>query len=54
MDTTLLDVLYNHLANLDEQAGCFDEDTNASIDRQRQSVMKQILELEIEHGVHSH
>ena len=45
-DTTLLDVLYNELINLDEQAGCFDEDTNRFIDDQREKLFKQILELE--------
>jgi hypothetical protein len=54
METTLLDVLWNDLANLDEQAGCFDEDTNASIDRQRQSILNQIKDLEYKNGVHSH
>ena len=54
MDTTLLDVLWNDLANLDEQAGCFDEDTNAQIDRQRQNVLKQIKDLEIKNGLHSY
>ena len=43
---TLLDVLYNELINLDEQAGCFDEETNARIDEQRRKIMVQILELE--------
>jgi hypothetical protein len=45
-DQSLLDVLYNELINLDEQAGCFDEDTNAAIDRQRQKLYNQIRELE--------
>ncbi len=52
MDTTLLDVLYNDLINLDEQAGCFDEHVNTEIDRQRQSIMKQIQDLEIKNGVY--
>jgi len=46
MDTTLLDCLYEELIYLDEQAGCFDEDTNARIDEQRRKIMIQILELE--------
>jgi len=46
METTLLDVLWNDLVNLDEQAGCFDEETNAQIDRQRQSILNQIKDLE--------
>jgi hypothetical protein len=45
-DQTLLDCLYNELINLDEQAGCFDEETNASIDSQRQKLHNQIQELE--------
>lgn len=45
-DSTLLDSLYNELINLDEQAGCFDEETNARIDAQRRKIMVQILELE--------
>ena len=45
-DQTLLDCLYNELINLDEQAGCFDEETNAKIDRQRWALYKQIQELE--------
>lgn len=45
-DSTLLDVLYNELIHLDEQAGCFDEETNARIDKQRRKIMVQILELE--------
>ena len=54
METTLLDVLWNDLVNLDEQAGCFDEDTNARIDQQRQSILNQIKDLEYKNGVHSH
>lgn len=46
METTLMDVLYEELAMLDEQAGCFDEETNAKIDEQRRKIMIQILELE--------
>ena len=46
MDTTLLDCLYNDLIHLDEQAGCFDKETNAKIDKQRSKIMKQIKELE--------
>ena len=45
-DQTLLDCLYNELINLDEQAGCFDEETNRFIDGQREKLFKQILELE--------
>lgn len=45
-DTTLLDCLYNELINLDEQAGCFDEETNRFIDVQRKKIFEQILELE--------
>jgi hypothetical protein len=45
-DQTLLDSLYNELTNLDEQAGCFDEETNRFIDDQRRKLMIQILELE--------
>jgi hypothetical protein len=45
-DQTLLDCLYNELINLDEQAGCFDEETNRFIDDQRRKLMTQILELE--------
>lgn len=48
MDKTLMDCLYEELALLDEQAGCFDEVTNASIDDQRRRLMVQILELELE------
>jgi hypothetical protein len=45
-DTTLLDCLYNDLINLDEQAGCFDEETNVRIDEQRRKLAEQIRELE--------
>lgn len=45
-DQTLLDVLYEELVHLDEQAGCFDEETNARIDSQRRKIMIQILEME--------
>ena len=46
MDTTLLDSLYEELVMLDEQAGCFDEETNARIDEQRGKIYNQIRELE--------
>jgi len=46
MDKTVIDCLYNELIHLDEQAGCFDEATNARIDEQRSKIMIQILELE--------
>jgi len=45
-DQTLLDCLYSELINLDEQAGCFDEFTNASIDARREKLVKQIREME--------
>ena len=45
-DQTLIDCLYNELINLDEQAGCFDEETNARIDEQRSKLYNQIKELE--------
>ena len=45
-DTTLLDCLYEELIGLDEQAGCFDEETNARIDEQRRRLAAQIRELE--------
>ena len=45
-DQNLLDVLYEELIHLDEQAGCFDEFTNVRIDEQRQKLAKQIYELE--------
>lgn len=48
MDTTLLDCLYEDLIMLDEQAGCFDEETNAKIDKQRDSIYKQIQDLELD------
>jgi len=47
-DQKLIDVLYEELVHLDEQAGCFDEDTNAAIDKQRWALYKQIQELEAE------
>ena len=47
-DQSLLDVLYNELINLDEQAGCFDEDTNRFIDEQSEKLFKQIVDLELE------
>lgn len=46
MDKTVIDGLYEELIYLDEQAGCFDEFTNARIDEQRRKIMTQILELE--------
>lgn len=46
MDKTLLDCLYEELVMLDEQAGCFDEETNARIDEQRNKLYNQIQELE--------
>jgi hypothetical protein len=46
METTLMDVLYEELAMLDEQAGCFDEETNARIDAQRRRIMIQLIEME--------
>ena len=46
MDKTLIDCLYEDLINLDEQAGCFDEVTNARIDEQRRKIMESIRELE--------
>ena len=48
MDKTVIDGLYEELFYLDEQAGCFDEYTNAQIDEQRRKLMTQILELETE------
>jgi hypothetical protein len=45
-DKQLIDSLYEDLIMLDEQAGCFDEVTNARIDEQRRKLMVQILELE--------
>lgn len=45
-DKTLLDSLYEELIHLDEQAGCFDEETNRFIDQQRNKIMVQILEIE--------
>jgi hypothetical protein len=45
-DQNLIDVLYNELVHLDEEAGCFDESTNRFIDDQRRKLMAQILELE--------
>jgi hypothetical protein len=46
-DQTLLDCLYEELVMLDEQSGCFDEETNRFIDDQRRKLMAQILELEV-------
>lgn len=45
-DTTLLDCLYEELIGLDEQAGCFDDETNARIDEQRSKLYKQIQAME--------
>lgn len=45
-DKELIDCLYEELINLDEQAGCFDEFTNARIDEQRRKLIQQIHELE--------
>lgn len=45
-DKTLLDLMYEELINLDEQAGCFDEETNAKIDQQRSKIYNLILEME--------
>ncbi len=45
-DKTLLDLMYEELINLDEQAGCFDEETNQRIDQQRGKVYNLILEME--------
>jgi hypothetical protein len=46
VDQTLIDCLYEELAMLDEQAGCFDEETNARIDGQRRELAARIRELE--------
>ncbi len=46
MDKTIIDCLYEDLINLDEQAGCFDEFTNARIDEQRRKIAAAIKELE--------
>lgn len=46
-DKELINCLYEDLIMLDEQAGCFDEETNARIDEQRRKLVHQILELEI-------
>jgi hypothetical protein len=48
MDKTVIDGLYEELIYLDEQAGCFDEFTNARIDEQRRKIMIQLIELESE------
>ncbi len=45
-DKELIDCLYEDLIMLDEQAGCFDEETNARIDEQRRKIMESIIELE--------
>jgi hypothetical protein len=42
----ILNALYEQLVHLDEQAGCFDEETNARIEKQRSKLVKQIKELE--------
>ena len=49
-DQYVIDTLYNELIHLDEQAGCFDEETNAKIDQQRQSLWRHIQELEATNG----
>ena len=41
----IIDCLYEDLVMLDEQAGEFDEVTNAQIDEQRRKIMEQICEL---------
>jgi hypothetical protein len=46
MDKALMDSLYEELAMLDEQAGCFDEVTNARIEERRRNVMIQLIEME--------
>jgi len=46
MDKTLIECLYEDLFTLDEQAGCFDEETNVRIDEQRRKIMNSIRELE--------
>jgi len=48
MDKALMDCLYEELAMLDEQAGCFDEETNARIDELSRKIMIQLVELEAE------
>ena len=45
-DQNLIALLYEELVHLDEQAGCFDEETNAKIDQQRWKLYAQIQELE--------
>ena len=42
----IISCLYEDLIYLDEQAGEFDEETNARIDEQRRKIMEQIRELE--------
>ena len=42
----ILNALYEQLVSLDEQAGCFDDETNARIEKQRSKLVKQIKELE--------
>jgi hypothetical protein len=45
-DITLIDCLYEELVILDEQAGEFDEFTNARVEDQRRTLVRQIRELE--------
>jgi hypothetical protein len=45
-DKTVIDCLYEELVMLDEQAGCFDEFTNAQIDNQRRTLVRQIRDME--------
>ena len=45
-DQNLINELYEELVHLDEQSGCFDEETNLAIDLQRWALYKQIQELE--------
>jgi hypothetical protein len=37
--------LYEQLISLDEQAGCFDDETNKLIDEMRKKVLQQIASL---------
>ena len=37
--------LYEQLINLDEQAGCFDDETNKLIDEMHKKVLQQIASL---------
>ena len=50
-DKTLLDLMYEELINLDEQAGCFDEETNAKIDKQRSKVYNLINKYASKYGL---